>query len=90
MIGHQCPDGNILQPVKTKTKAVASPLLPLIQACQRQRGLKSRVLKMMMRRGINGNWANISEWLTPNVSKRRTPVPKTLAKMIKLQKEICR
>jgi hypothetical protein len=85
--------GNILiveMKLKSNHRLTDTPLLPLIRACQKERGLKSRVLKMMMKRGIPGNWANLSEWTTPIASKRRTPVPNTLKQMLKLQQELLR
>lgn len=61
-----------------ESKTPPNPLLPLIKACQKKRGLKSIVLNRMVVKGVPGNWANLSSWLHPNESKRRSPHPDTM------------
>ena len=65
-----------------------NPLLPLIKRCQRERGLKSRVLRMMVQYGIPGNWANLSEWLHPDPKKRRVPKESTMMGLMEIMREV--
>ncbi len=48
-------------------------LKPLVIHCQKTRGAKSEVLRMMIEQGVQANWMQVSEWLHPKREKRRIP-----------------
>lgn len=66
------------------------PLEGLAKLCAQRRGMKSYVLREMIKRDVPGNWANLSSWLHLDPKKRRTPQPQTLAGLLAIQKTLVR
>lgn len=57
-----------------KTKQDRSPLAGLIVHCQRERGMKSEVLRRVEAAlGRTVTWAQVSGWLHPNAARRVKP-----------------
>jgi hypothetical protein len=78
--------------MKTKRKTQQQPTLcDVAHWCNEVRGRKASLLREMGRRGVPGNWANLSRWLLPpNNPRHQRPWSDTEESLIALWKEVRR